>query len=134
MPAEHIAIGPRRAVDAVLATRPGGIAAAAVHAAYVDAIRALGEDDTVARVRALRPSDDLVVVLLTRLLLLPSPSSPTLTRTRPLEAIDFAQLDLADIDRRLPHLSSEGEGRADEALRAIARFVEAFDEIRHGCG
>ncbi len=58
-------IGTRRGAESTLAGRP---AAATIHARYVAAIQALDDDPAVEQIRKLRPSDDMVVVLLVRLL------------------------------------------------------------------
>jgi len=117
----QIELGPRRALGPILATRPG---APEIHAAYVEGMKALSKDDTVERVRALRPSDDLIVVLLTRLLGSPAGTAPS--RTRTLDGVDLTIL--PELERRLPQIFTESP--RDAELQALARFNEGLLRLR----
>lgn len=64
-PRDQRVVGARRGAEVALSGRPG---ASPVHQRYVAAIQALDDDPAVEQIRKLRPSDDLVVVLLVRLL------------------------------------------------------------------
>jgi hypothetical protein len=119
-PTTQIDIAPRRGAAQALANSPG---AAKMHEAYVEAIQSLSTDDTVERVRALRPSDDLVVVLLTRLL---SREGKARTVDRAIETCDLTHL--SDLDRRLPSLFTEVQRDAD--IEGLARFLRELQRLR----
>jgi len=113
-------IGPRRAMSAALSGRPAAIA---VHARYVEAIKTLAAEPTVEQIRALRPADDLVVVLLGRLLGGGRDGRAT-TRGPLLENI--AASEIAELERRLPAMFAEAPRDAD--LAGLGRFVD--DSLR----
>lgn len=120
IPSAQIVIGPRRNVTSVLQGRPG---AAGIHSAYVAAIQSLATDPTVEQVRGLRPSDDLVVVLLTRLLSAGRDGRPT---GGAFEGMTPA--DLVDLERRLPQLFTEAP--RDPDFQALSRFVDGIVRLR----
>jgi hypothetical protein len=120
VPLAQLEIGARRGSSSSLAARPGHLEA---HAAYVAAIRALATDETLDAIRALTPSDDLVVVLLTRLL---SDASTPRTSAQDHQALLAAPLD--DLDRRLPPLFAEAP--RDGAIAALSRFVHGVQRLR----
>jgi hypothetical protein len=120
VPSAQLELGARRTVAATLAQQSG---APALHAAYGDTIRRLAADETIDAIRALAPSDDLVVVLLTRLL--SDASSPRTTASEH-QALLAAPLD--DLERRLPALFAQAP-RAG-LLAALARFVDGHDRLR----
>ncbi|MGZ3478664.1 MAG: hypothetical protein ACXVCJ_29450, partial [Polyangiales bacterium] len=122
VPSSQVVVGPRRNVASVLQSRTG---TASVHAAYVAAIQSLASDPTVEQVRALRPSDDLVVVLLTRLLSGGRDGRAT-RRGGVLE--DATPADLVDLERRLPALFAEAP--RDPDFQALSRFVEGIVRLR----
>lgn len=113
-------IGPRRALAGALAGRP---AALATHGRYVEAIKTLAAEPTLEQIRALRPADDLVVVLLGRLLGGGRDGRAT-TRGALLEGI--AASEIAELDRRLPALFAEAPRDVD--LAGLSRFVD--DSLR----
>ena len=119
-PINQLDLGARRGVAQALANHPGALK---THGAYVEAIRGFSTDDTFERVRALRPSDDLVVVLLTRLL----PRSEA--DRRPALGVEAADLTpLAGLDHRLGALFEEAPRDAD--VRGIARFLQELLRLR----
>jgi hypothetical protein len=123
VPPAQLELGARRAVAAALA-QPSG--APALHAAYCATIQRLAADETVQAIRALAPSDDLVVVLLTRLLA--DASSPRTTASDH-QALLAAPLD--DLERRLPTLFAQTPQVAQAGvLSALSRFVDAHDRLR----
>ncbi len=115
-------VGPRRGLAPALAARPG---ASELHAAYVRALQELAGDPAVEEIRGLRPSDDLVVVILVRLLGQGRDGHAT-SRGRALEA--FAGSDVVDLERRLPALFAEAP--RDHDLVGLRRFVEGFVRLR----
>jgi hypothetical protein len=121
VPSAQIVVGPRRNVASALQGRPG---AAGIHQAYVAAMQSLANDPTVEQVRGLRPSDDLVVVLLTRLL--SAGREGRSSRSGVLESATPA--DLVDLERRLPQLFAEAP--RDPDFQALSRFVEGLVRLR----
>lgn len=122
VPLAQITIGARRSAGPALASRAQS---ARVHAEYVSAIRTLSEDPTFENIRSMRPSDDLVVVLLTRLLGGGRDGRAT-TRGRVLEGISAQEL--TDLDRRLPTMFAEVQRDSD--VLALGRFVEGLLRLR----
>ncbi len=124
-PTNYLEIAARRALAAAVTGHPG---AAKMHEGYVEAIRALADDDTFERVRALRPSDDLVVVLLTKLL----SGHESGRRRGSSEGIDVLDLgsvgSLESLERKLPALFAEAPRDAD--IEAIARFLRELTRLR----
>lgn len=120
-PTAQLTLGARRNVASALSGRAN---AAAVHASYVDAIRSLAAEPMLEQVRALRPSDDLVVVLLTRLLSQGAPGRAR--RSGFLETL--AANDLSDLERRLPAYFAEVPREGE--LAALGRFVERMVRLR----
>jgi hypothetical protein len=118
VPAAQLQLGARRGATAALARHPG---ADAMHAEYVEAIEAFATDDTFERVRALRPSDDLVVVLLTKLL-----GGSRGGTSRGIELVDLGAL--SDLERRLPTLFSEVPRDSD--IEGLARFLRELTRLR----
>lgn len=119
-PPSQYVLGQRRALTAALAGRASALS---THARYVQAIQALATEPTLEQIRALRPADDLVVVLLGRLLGGGRDGRAT-SRGALLEGM--ASSELVDLDRRLPALFSEAPRDAD--LAGLARFVD--DSLR----
>ncbi|MBI2389358.1 MAG: hypothetical protein HYV09_07155 [Deltaproteobacteria bacterium] len=120
------AIGPRRSLTAALSGRAHAIAA---HARYVEAIRTLAAEPTIEQIRALRPSDDLVVVLLGRLLGAGRDGRATsraISRDGALEGV--AASELAELERLLPAWFAEAP--RDGELAALDRFVEDLLRLR----
>ena len=121
VPLAQLTIAPRRHLAGALMGR----GAADVHNAYVQAIRSLADDPTVEQIRALRPSDDLIVVLLTRILGGGRDGAKT-SRGRIFEDISAAEL--TDVERRLPTLFASAP--RDAELVALAKFVEGLLRLR----
>ena len=119
VPPLQLDIGVRRGAPQALSNHPG---ATKMHEAYVEAIRQLSVDDTFERVRALKPSDDLVVVLLTRLL----GAQRRGGTSRGFDRVDAANL--ADLDRKLPQLFAEGPRDGD--VEALSRFTRELLRLR----
>lgn len=113
-------LGARRALGSALAGRPAAIAA---HARYVEAIKTLAAEPTIDQIRALRPADDLVVVLLGRLLGVGRDGRAT-ARGALLEGIPAAEI--GELERKLPALFAEAPRDGD--LAGLHRFVE--DSLR----
>ena len=72
-PFDQVEVGPRAGVGSVLARLrvnegPGGSSAAALHATYASLIDEIARSDASAKARALRLSDDLITVILARML------------------------------------------------------------------
>lgn len=121
VPTAQLTIGARRHLAAALTGR----GALDVHNAYVQAIRSLATDPTIEQIRALRPSDDLVVVLLTRLLGRGRDGATT-SRGRLLEEMGSGEL--TDVERRLPALFATAPRDAD--VLALGKFVEGLLRLR----
>ncbi|GAC1368844.1 MAG: hypothetical protein NVSMB47_19200 [Polyangiales bacterium] len=119
-PMNQLDLGARRGAAQALGNRPG---APKMHEAYAEAVASLSTDDTFERVRALRPSDDLVVVLLTRLLARPEAARRT---EGGVEGVDLTNL--SDLDRRLGALFDEAPRDAD--VEGIARFLRELLRLR----
>ncbi len=122
VPVGQITLGARRHLAPLLAARAS---AATAHNAYVAAIRTLAADPTVEQIRALRPSDDLIVVLLTRLLGGGRDGHAT-SRGALLEQVTAQEL--TDLERRLPALF--GSAQRDADLAGLSRFVEGLLRLR----
>lgn len=120
-PAQWV-VGPRRGLAQALAARQG---APELHAAYVRAIQDLASDPAVEEIRALRPSDDLVVVVLVRLLG-QGRDGRAAGRGRVLEG--FRGADVVDLERTLPALFA-GAPR-DHDLVGLRRFVDGIVRLR----
>jgi hypothetical protein len=107
-------------------TSPARPVHAEQHARYVEAIRALADDETLESVRAMRPSDDLVVALLARVL--GARSSPFRVQGRS-RALEQASLDLiADPASSLPALYARQPH--DGEIAALGRFADALLRVR----
>jgi hypothetical protein len=122
VPLAQVTIGARRAAGPALAARATEVQ---VHNAYVAGIRTLSEDPTIENIRAMRPSDDLVVVLLTRLLGGGRDGRAT-SRGRVLEGISAQEL--ADLERRLPTMFAEVQRDSD--VIALGKFNEGLLRLR----
>lgn len=122
VPLGQVTVGARRQLGAALSNKS---AASATHQRYVEALRNLSADPTVEQIRAMRPSDDLIVVLLTRLLGGGRDGGVT-TRGRLLEELPPAEL--VDLDRRLPALFRSFA--RDGELAALGRFVDGLLRLR----
>ncbi|MBK7402106.1 MAG: hypothetical protein IPJ34_39155 [Myxococcales bacterium] len=114
-PQDQRLVGARRQAEAVLAGRAN---TGPAHARYVAAIQALDEDPAVAQIRKLRPSDDLVVVLLVRLLGAQN-LGPGLLLTDVPEPVEVER-NLTSAFERLP---------LEPELALLARFVERLPRI-----
>lgn len=115
VPLAQLTIGPRRHLTPLLRGN-----ALQIHARYVEAFRSLAADPTIEQIRAMRPSDDLIVVLLTRIL------GGTTVARRVLG--DITANDLADLERRLPALFTSVS--RDAELTALGRFVDGLLRVR----
>jgi len=122
VPLAQVTIGARRSAGPALAARASAVK---THGDYVNAIRTLAEDPTIENIRAMRPSDDLVVVLLTRLLGGGHDGRAT-TRGRVLENISAQEL--TELERRLPTMFAEVQ--RDPDVNALGRFVEGVLRLR----
>lgn len=122
VPVQQLTLGARRHLAPLLAARAS---AAETHNAYVAAIRTLSTDPTVEQIRALRPSDDLIVVLLTRLLGGGRDGHAT-SRGALLEQVTAQEL--SELERRLPALFGSAPRDADVA--GLSRFVEGLLRLR----
>lgn len=125
VPLAQLELGPRRALAGTLAPAVGALEA---HARYVEAIRALARDETIDAVRKLAPSDDLVVVLLTRLLA--DARAPRAT-TQEHQALASAPLD--DLERRLPSLfvaRVSSNAALGAHLGALVGFADGLPRLR----
>lgn len=125
-PTTQYAIGARRSLAGALSGRANALAA---HARYVEAIRTLAAEPTIEQIRALRPSDDLVVVLLGRLLGVGRDGRATgrpVSRDGALEGI--AASELAELERLLPAWFAEAPREGE--LAGLDRFVEDLLRLR----
>jgi hypothetical protein len=122
VPPAQLELGPRRALAGVLAPVVG---AAAAHARYVEALGQLARDETIEAIRKLAPSDDLIVVLLTRLL-----SDARAPRATSHDHQALPGLPLDDLERRLPGLFVAYGATMGPILGALSAFAEGLLRLR----